>query len=198
MPSALCWGVWKKSSRQAVNAYDQSPSLQNRVQKTGFTRPEYVRQFGAGGLSAALRAGPSTRAEAFAYPPYNAVAFEVPSREAGDVDARVWIRIEEVAQSVAMIRQLLDMLEPGPVAAPRPPLRSGYGAAVTEAFRGDVFLSVRLEGDGNGSGTVAHLHARDASWFQWPLLETAIKDNIVADFPLCNKSFNCSYSGHDL
>ena len=37
-----------------------------------------------------------------------------------------------------------------------------------------------------------------ASWFQWPLLEVAIEGNIVADFPLCNKSFNCSYSGHDL
>ena len=35
-------------------------------------------------------------------------------------------------------------------------------------------------------------------WFQWPVLEAAIEGNIVADFPLCNKSFNCSYSGHDL
>jgi Ni,Fe-hydrogenase III large subunit len=77
-------------------------------------------------------------------------------------------------------------------------VREGEGAGVTEAFRGDVFLAVSLEGDGNGGGAVAHLHARDASWFQWPLLENAIKDNIVADFPLCNKSFNCSYSGHDL
>jgi Ni,Fe-hydrogenase III large subunit len=47
-------------------------------------------------------------------------------------------------------------------------------------------------------GRVLHAHARDASWFQWPLLEAAIEGNIVADFPLCNKSFNCSYSGHDL
>jgi Ni,Fe-hydrogenase III large subunit len=45
---------------------------------------------------------------------------------------------------------------------------------------------------------VARCHVRDASWFQWPLLEAAIRGNIVADFPLCNKSFNCSYSGHDL
>ncbi|MBV8919354.1 MAG: hypothetical protein JOZ76_14870, partial [Bradyrhizobium sp.] len=45
---------------------------------------------------------------------------------------------------------------------------------------------------------IARCHLRDASWFQWPLLETAIEQNIVADFPLCNKSFNCSYSGVDL
>ena len=47
-------------------------------------------------------------------------------------------------------------------------------------------------------GTVARCHLRDPSWFQWPLLEVAVYGNIVADFPLCNKSFNCSYSGADL
>ncbi|MGO9483493.1 MAG: NADH-quinone oxidoreductase subunit C [Rhodomicrobium sp.] len=188
------------SFARVVHAYDQSPSLQDRVQKTGVARPEYVRQFAAGGFVGRASGRAFDARQAFAYPPYGRVEFEVPSRTAGDVDARVWIRIEEVSQSVKMIRQFLDMLEPGPIAAPLPSLRQGHGAAVTEAFRGDVFLSVRLDGDGNGraGGTVAHLHARDASWFQWPLLETAIKDNIVADFPLCNKSFNCSYSGHDI
>ena len=48
------------------------------------------------------------------------------------------------------------------------------------------------------AGRVARCHARDPSWFQWPLLEAVIEGNIVADFPLCNKSFNCSYSGQDL
>ena len=49
-----------------------------------------------------------------------------------------------------------------------------------------------------GEGAIARAHLRDPSWFQWPLLEAAIEGNIVADFPLCNKSFNCSYSGVDL
>jgi Ni,Fe-hydrogenase III large subunit len=182
------------SFARVVNAYDQSPSLQDRTQKTGLTRPEYVRQFAAGGFVGRASGRAFDARQAFAYAPYNLAGFVVPSRTAGDVDARLWIRIEEVTQSVAMIRQFLDMLEPGPIAAPPPPLHEGTGAAVVEAFRGDVFMSVRIGEDGN----VAHLHARDASWFQWPLLETAIKDNIVADFPLCNKSFNCSYSGHDL
>ena len=66
--------------------------------------------------------------------------------------------------------------------------------AIAEAFRGDVFVAVRLD----DKGTVVRCHARDASCFQWPLLEAAIEGNIVADFPLCNKSFNCSYSGHDM
>ena len=71
---------------------------------------------------------------------------------------------------------------------------AGEGLALAEGFRGDILVWLRLGADGN----VERCHLRDPSWFQWPLLEAAIEGNIVADFPLCNKSFNCSYSGHDL
>jgi Ni,Fe-hydrogenase III large subunit len=178
---------------RVIRAYDQSPSLQDRVARTGIVRGEYARQFAAGGFVGRAAGRSFDARKAFAYPPYDRLDFEVPMRTASDVDARVWIRIEEIEQSTKMIRQLIKKLEPGPVYA-KPPVAAGEGAAVVEAFRGDLFLTVRLDGQGN----VAHFHARDASWFQWPLLETAIKDNIVADFPLCNKSFNCSYSGHDM
>ena len=67
------------------------------------------------------------------------------------------------------------------------------GMALVEGFRGDILVWLRLDG-----GRIDRCHLRDPSWFQWPLLEAAIEDNIVADFPLCNKSFNCSYSGQDL
>ena len=75
-----------------------------------------------------------------------------------------------------------------------PPRDGGEGLALVEGFRGDILVWLRLGPDGK----VARCHLRDPSWFQWPLLEAAIEGNIVADFPLCNKSFNCSYSGHDL
>ena len=68
------------------------------------------------------------------------------------------------------------------------------GASLIEGFRGDIFVWLRID----AQGTIARCHLRDPSWFQWPLLEAAIEGNIVADFPLCNKSFNCSYAGHDL
>jgi Ni,Fe-hydrogenase III large subunit len=118
----------------------------------------------------------------------------VATRGEGDVDARVWVRIEEVRSSVALIRALLKGLKPGPCAAPPPPWKAGDGAAMVEGFRGDIFIALRLD----ESGRIVNFHARDPSWFQWPLLEAAIEGNIVADFPLCNKSFNCSYSGHDM
>ena len=118
-----------------------------------------------------------------------------PCSSEGDVDARVWIRIREVEQSLALIEQILERLPGGPIArrAARR-ARPSEGVALVEGFRGDVLVWVRLDAD----GTIERCHLRDPSWFQWPLLEAAIEGNIVADFPLCNKSFNCSYSGHDL
>ena len=184
----------ESSFAQVARAYDQSPSLQNRVMGTGIVEPEFVREFAAGGYVGRAAGRAFDARAAFPYRPYDIVAFETPTRTKSDVDSRVWVRIYEIGQSIAIVRQLLMKLEAGPVLSPAPSFAPGVGAALIEAFRGDLFLSVRIEEKGN----IAHLHARDASWFQWPLLETAIKGNIVADFPLCNKSFNCSYSGHDL
>ena len=113
----------------------------------------------------------------------------------GDVNARVWIRIREVEQSLGLIDQILDSLPEGEArAAVADAGEPREGLALVEGFRGDILAFVRLGAD----GAVARCHLRDPSWFQWPLLEAAIEGNIVADFPLCNKSFNCSYSGHDL
>jgi Ni,Fe-hydrogenase III large subunit len=112
----------------------------------------------------------------------------------GDVDARLRVRIAEVEASMGLLKTWLAALSEGPVRVPIPPAAGPReGVAMTEAFRGDLLVWLRLSG-----GRVARAHVRDASWFQWPLLEAAIENNIVADFPLCNKSFNCSYSGHDL
>src|SRR5262249_41706116 len=130
---------------------------------------------------------------ALAYPPYDRLKFDVPVLQDGDVNARVWIRIREIEQSLSLMEQILSLLPDGPLRA-EIPLRPGEGMALVEAFRGDVLAWLRLD----AGGRIARCHLRDASWFQWPLLEAAIDGNIVADFPICNKSFNCSYSGHDL
>jgi Ni,Fe-hydrogenase III large subunit len=185
-----------KNFEPVVTIYDHMASLQDRTVTTGFVTGDLARRFAAGGYVGRASGRTFDARAALRYAPYDALSFEVPQRTAGDVDARVWIRIEEVRQSLAMIRDLLDKLPSGPIHSPRPGSEKAAceGAACVEAFRGDLFLAVRLDPEGR----VARLHARDASWFQWPLLEAAIEGNIVADFPLCNKSFNCSYSGHDL
>jgi Ni,Fe-hydrogenase III large subunit len=185
----------RKIFPRLVELYDNTASLQDRTVTTGIVKREYAKEFAAGGYvgRAAGRAFDARRN--LAYPPYDQLSFEVPVLEAGDVNARVWIRIREVEQSLALIDQLLDRLPSGAIKLrPKPGGALCEGMALTEAFRGDVMVWLRLDGEGH----VNRCHLRDASWFQWPLLETAIEDNIVADFPLCNKSFNCSYSGADI
>jgi Ni,Fe-hydrogenase III large subunit len=122
------------------------------------------------------------------------MTFRVPVLEAGDVDARLWIRVHEIETSMGLLRQWLRALPDGPIQVGISNSGPSEGVAVTEAFRGDVLVWLRLSGEGR----IARCHVRDASWFQWPLLEAAIEGNFVADFPLCNKSFNCSYAGHDI
>jgi len=119
---------------------------------------------------------------------------EIANRLHGDVNARVWIRIREVEQSLSLIEQILNALPKGEIKTATGNNKVCEGLGLAEAFRGDVLVWLKLD----NKGCVARCHLRDASWFQWPLLEAAIEGNIVADFPLCNKSFNCSYSGHDL
>jgi Ni,Fe-hydrogenase III large subunit len=177
-----------------VRLYDNTTSLQDRTAQTGILRTDYARQFGAGGYVGRASGRAFDARKALRYAPYGELSFEVPTRDAGDVDARVWIRIEEVEQSLSLIEQIMQRLPDGAIQAEIKPAgepREGLGLA--ESFRGDVLVWVRLDGE-----RVARCHLRDPSWFQWPLLEVVIEGNIVADFPLCNKSFNCSYSGHDL
>jgi Ni,Fe-hydrogenase III large subunit len=180
--------------RHAVRVYDDSPSIQDRMVTTGRIGEDLARRFAAGGYIGRASGRDFDSRRDVAYPPYDRLRFEVPVRGEGDVNARVWVRIDEVTQSLSMIRQLVERLEPGPVRTELDPPVAGEGAALAESFRGDLFVAVRID----AKGRVGHCHARDASWFQWPLLEAAIEGNIVADFPLCNKSFNCSYSGHDI
>lgn len=178
-----------------IELYDNTASLQDRTVGTGIVKPEWVKQFGCGGYigRAAGRRFDARRTPGYA--PYDQLRFEVPVLSESDVNARVWIRIHEVEQSLALIEQILDRLPPGPVRVePQHPGLTCEGVALVEGFRGDSLVWVRLAAD----ATVLRCHLRDPSWFQWPLLEAAIEGNIVADFPLCNKSFNCSYSGHDL
>ena len=77
------------------------------------------------------------------------------------------------------------------------PLNRAFGAARgagwVEGWRGEVVVGLELD-----AGRIARCHLHDPSWQNWPVLEHAIIGNIVPDFPLINKSFNLSYSGHDL
>jgi len=177
-----------------VELYDSTASLQDRVVGTGRLDPALARQFGCGGFVGRASGRDFDARRWPGYPPYDDLRFDVPVRAEGDVNARVWIRIDEIGASLGLIEQLLAGLPAGDVRVPAGGGTGAEGVALVEGFRGDILAWVRL----NADGSVARCHLRDPSWFLWPVLEAAVDGNIVADFPLCNKSFNCAYSGHDL
>lgn len=177
-----------------VQVYDEKPSLLDRTMATGVVAPHLVHRFGTGGFVARGSGRGFDARTSPGYPPYDQLEFEVPVQHEGDVHARVWVRIREVRESLKLLREIVAHMPTGEIRVALRDSPSAEGMALVEGFRGDIFGWVRLD----AAGLVARYHPRDPSWFQWPLLEAAIEGNIVADFPLCNKSFNCSYSGADL
>ena len=186
----------RKQFPELIELYDNTASLQDRTVSTGIVAPALAAEFAAPGFVGRASGRPFDARSSLPYAPYDVLPVPMALRKEGDVDARVWIRIQEIQASVAWLETALASMPRGPT---RSAITAGSAAnveatALVEGFRGDVLVHVRI-----GSGQrIERCHLRDPSWLQWPLLEAAIEGNIVADFPLCNKSFNCSYSGHDL
>jgi Ni,Fe-hydrogenase III large subunit len=184
----------RKQLPKLIALYEDTASLQDRTVGTGILKPALAAQYAAGGFVGRASGRGFDARRTLSYAPYDELRFDVPVLSAGDVDARVWIRIREVEQSLGLIDQILDRLPRGEICVdPVLPAQVCEGLALVEGFRGDILVWLRLR-----DGVVERCHLRDPSWFQWPLLEAVIEGNIIADFPLCNKSFNCSYSGVDL
>ena len=100
---------------ELIELYDSTASLQQRTVTTGILKAELARQYGAGGFVGRASGRAFDARKTPAYAPYTDLAFEMPVRQEGDVDARVWARIEEVKQSIALIEQILARLPAGPV-----------------------------------------------------------------------------------
>ncbi len=126
---------------------------------------------------------------------YGDLSFRIPVHDAGDVKARTLVRVEEVRESVALIRQAVDRLPAGPLTAPLGVLPAFHPAfSLVEGWRGTIIHWVM----GGGDGRLYRVKVVDPSFLNWRPLSYALLKNIVPDFPLCNKSFNQSYSGNDL
>jgi Ni,Fe-hydrogenase III large subunit len=121
--------------------------------------------------------------------------FKVPVFTTGDVLARTMARIEEARVSVSLIKQSLANLPNGPTTSPLGVLPSWEpGFSMVEGWRGAIFHWIMVDDDRN----LYRVKVKDPSFANWPALPFALLKNIVPDFPLCNKSFNQSYSGNDL
>jgi NADH:ubiquinone oxidoreductase subunit D len=96
----------RRAFPRLVELYDNTASLQDRTVTTGIVRPDYARQFGAGGYVGRASGRSFDARRIPGYAPYDSLSFDVPVLDAGDVNARVWIRIREVEQSLILIDQI--------------------------------------------------------------------------------------------
>jgi Ni,Fe-hydrogenase III large subunit len=157
--------------------------------------PELAARLGVAGLAARASGRAQDLRRDFPSPPYDTLEVAVPTSAEGDVAARVGVRFDELAVSLRLCESLLAALPEGPVTiachAPQP---YALGLGYVEGWRGPVLVALECDPD----GTIRRCHPHDVSWHNWPALEHAVIGNIVPDFPLINKSFNLTYSGHDL
>ncbi len=177
------------------SVYDEHPGLQDRFINTGKVVPELAARLGL--IGCAGRASAQAWDLRVQYPcaPYQSLEVKMATHRNGDVAARVIVRFDEIVESLRLVRLLMDLMPMGEIRAPLSPARAGaIGCGWIEGWRGEVFMFLEVGAD----GAIARLHAHDPSWQNWPVLEHAVLGNIVPDFPLINKSFNLSYSGHDL
>jgi Ni,Fe-hydrogenase III large subunit/Ni,Fe-hydrogenase III component G len=129
------------------------------------------------------------------YAAYQALQFKVPVLSSGDVKARTEVRVEEVHESAKLVAQACRQLPAGAVRASEGRTQPFVGAfGIVEGWRGRIVHWMMTGEDGR----LHRVKIVDPSFFNWPALSYALEGNIVPDFPLCNKSFNQSYSGNDL
>ena len=171
------------------------PSVADRVRGAGVLKPEYAQALGCTGyVGRASGMDIDVRRDA-PYPPYDRLTVKVPLHHYGDINARARTRLEEISASFDLIEALLAGLPAGAIRAGwEHPAAGAEGLGLVEGWRGEILSFVRFGADGK----IARFFPRDPSWTIWPALELLIHDNIVPDFPVCNKSVNGSYSGHDL
>ena len=174
---------------------DLNSSLEDRLYTAGYLSPEIAAAFGTlGYVGRASDQDYDVRRDA-AYPPYDQVEFKVALENQGDIASRFWVRYKEILSSLKLMNQLLSQLSDGEIlTAWQPPQQDAEGLGIVEGWRGEITSFVRFDAENK----ISRFYPRDPSIINWPALEKLTLNNIVPDFPVCNKSVNGSYSGNDL
>jgi len=175
--------------------YDEHAGLRDRFVGAGIVTPALAAKLGLCGLAGRASGQAFDLRCDLPCDPYGELAVNKCVRAEGDVAARVAVRFDEAGESARLLRRLLSHLPPGAhrvdVSIPD---EGAMGVGLIEGWRGPILLAL----EAGAEGMIGRCHPHDPSWQNWPVIEHAVIDNIVPDFPLINKSFNLSYSGHDL
>jgi Ni,Fe-hydrogenase III large subunit len=180
---------------RAIKLLWETASVQARFEETGRVSGEVAREIGLVGLAA--RACGLKRDVRKTHPAgfYRFVHIPIATWTTGDVFARAYVRWLEIQRSGDFLRAQLEQLPSGPVRAGVDQLRPDHLAvSLVEGWRGEI-CHVAIT---DGLGRFAAYKVVDPSFHNWTGLALALRGQQISDFPLCNKSFNLSYCGHDL
>ncbi|MEO8347107.1 MAG: NADH-quinone oxidoreductase subunit C [Betaproteobacteria bacterium] len=175
--------------------YDDHAGLQDRFRTCGIVTPALAAQLGLTGMAG--RASGQARDLRCDFPvaPYDSLAVREATAQDGDVAARVAVRFDEALETLRLIQNIVKAIPEGEYHVTLPEIpEHKLGLGYIEGWRGPILLALTS----GPAGTIRRCHPHDPSWNNWPVLEHAVIGNIVPDFPLINKSFNLTYSGHDL
>lgn len=185
----------RKELTDVITALDLNSSLEDRLYTAGFLSEELAAAYGAVGYVGRASGQDFDMRRDAVYPPYDRVTVKVALENQGDIASRFWIRHKEINSALKLIERFIDLLEPGDIVSEwQTPAAGSEGLGIVEGWRGETVAYLRFEADNK----IARFYPRDPSILNWPVLEKLVLNNIVPDFPVCNKSLNGSYSGNDL
>jgi Ni,Fe-hydrogenase III large subunit len=184
----------EREFRDLVALLKSSDSTRDRLERTGFLHPEKASALGIVGVGGRASGIDLDVRRDHPYAAYRHLSWRVPVYQEGDVLRRMQVRIDEVFESVAMLRAALGDLPGGPHRAPDLAIAPDRCAlSAVEGWRGEILYWVRT----GPANRIERCKIKDPSINNWPALVEAVQGNIIADFPVINKSFNLSYSGTD-
>lgn len=186
----------EKDFNEVIRIAEKSITLANRVENTGRLTSQIAKDYGVVGVPLRALGVIRDARKDFPYAAYVKLDFSVATRTQGDVSARMWVKIYEVYNSITLIRSAIEQIPKGPIAthhtAELKPHSVGVG--VVEGWRGDIVYVVKTDTKGH----ITRVKVRDPSFLNWQAFPHVVEGEMVPDFPLCNKSFNLSYTGNDL
>ncbi len=172
-----------------------STSVLGRLDHTGIVEKDWAQSIGMAGPAArASGIDVDTRSQ-FPYGAYKYIHLPLITLSSCDVFARARMRSLEIDESLRFIFDQLENLPSGPVKSEVHAIRPNSGVvSLTEGWRGEIAHCAFTD----SKGAWKRYKIKDPSFHNWYGLGLALRNEAISDFPLCNKSFDLSYSGHDL
>ena len=184
------------------------PTVLARLEKTGVVTQQQAESIGAVGMVARTCGIPRDIRSSHPFGAYASLQHRPVIKRHGDVYSRTQLRKEEIRQSMHYIRlwaqavsdsgaRKSDFSHPASEAGRAvlgDPTPNAFAISLTEGWRGEI-CHCAITGE---QGELVHYKVKDPSLHNWLALALAVRNNEISDFPICNKSFDLSYCGHDL